>query len=215
MITQLKIAELLCTRLCHDLTGPIGAMANGAEFLADEGFDMQAQAIDLIGSSAAQAVARLQFYRKAYGRINDSGEANIEELKKTAGDFFAGTRVIIDWADNYTDASGVSISYKMGRLLLNMLIISSASLIGGGTITIRLLNDGQFKKIELTSSGAKIKWEAETETILNGHVAIESLTPKNVQIELTRMLANEIEAGLAWSVKENSVELCASKPISI
>ena len=64
MVSELKFAELLCTRLCHDLTGPIGAIANGAEFLSDEGFDMQGQAIELISSSAAQAVSRLQFYRK-------------------------------------------------------------------------------------------------------------------------------------------------------
>src|ERR1700743_3868637 len=116
MIKELQMAELLCTRLCHDLTGPIGAIANGAEFLSDEGFDLQGQAVELITSSATQAVSRLQFYRKAYGRINDDGEANLAEQKKIANDFFAGGKVTLDWPDMHTDALNVSVSYKMGRL---------------------------------------------------------------------------------------------------
>ena len=49
MTDQLRMAELLCTRLCHDLTGPIGAVNNGAEFLSEEGFNLQNQAVELIG----------------------------------------------------------------------------------------------------------------------------------------------------------------------
>jgi histidine phosphotransferase ChpT len=54
VIPELKLAELLCTRLCHDLTGPIGAVSNGAEFLSDEGFELQGQAVELIVSSAGR-----------------------------------------------------------------------------------------------------------------------------------------------------------------
>src|ERR1700735_3589316 len=123
MIPHLKLAELLCTRLCHDLTGPIGAIANGAEFLnGEDGAKMQDMAVELINTSAAQAVSRLQFYRRAYGRINDDGEANLDSLRKIVSDFFAGGKVIIDWPDTHTHASGVAISYKMGRLLINLLI---------------------------------------------------------------------------------------------
>ena len=76
MIDELRMAELLCTRLCHDLTGPIGAVSNGAEFLSEEGFNMQGQAVELITSSAFSAVTRLQFYRMAYGKVRDHGEAS-------------------------------------------------------------------------------------------------------------------------------------------
>ena len=53
MIAETKLAEMLCTRLCHDLTGPIGAVNNGAEFLDEEGFDMQNEAVQLIVTSVA------------------------------------------------------------------------------------------------------------------------------------------------------------------
>jgi histidine phosphotransferase ChpT len=76
-----KLAEMIATRLCHDLTGPIGAVNNGAEFLDEEGFDMQNQAVQLILSSAHEAVNRLQFYRQAYGRVGDTGEASLSDKK--------------------------------------------------------------------------------------------------------------------------------------
>src|ERR1700735_5418481 len=105
MIEELRIAEMLCTRLCHDLTGPIGAVNNGAEFLSEEGFNMQGQALELIASSAFSAVARLQFYRIAYGRVKEQGEAPLAEYQRMAKDFFKDSKVELDWPDQYTDAS--------------------------------------------------------------------------------------------------------------
>ena len=83
-----KLAEMIATRLCHDLTGPIGAVNNGAEFLDEEGFDMQNEAVQLIVSSAHEAVNRLQFYRQAYGRVGEMGEASLSEKKQLTVDFF-------------------------------------------------------------------------------------------------------------------------------
>src|SRR5476649_361754 len=102
MIDELRMAELLCTRLCHDLTGPIGAVNNGAEFLSEEGFNLQGQAVELITSSAASAVARLQFYRFAYGRVKDQGEASLADSQRLGSDFFTGGKVALDWPDQYT-----------------------------------------------------------------------------------------------------------------
>lgn len=207
MIPQLKLAELLCTRLCHDLTGPIGALSNGAEFLSDEGFDLQGQAIELINSSAQQAVSRLQFYRKAYGRINDDGEANLAELQKVSTEFFTGSKVILDWPDSDAEASGVSISYKMGRLLLNLLIISSATLLRGGDLAIRISAADNVKTVTINGTGKLVKWDKEIEDTLSGKVDLAALTPKTVQAELTRLLAEEISVTLSWQATESSFEV--------
>ncbi len=214
LVQELKLAELLCTRLCHDLTGPIGALANGAEFLSDEGFDLQGQAIELINSSASQAVSRLQFYRKAYGRINEDGEADLSEKKKIAEDFFAGSKVKLDWPDTHTAASGVSVSYKMGRLLLNLLIIVSATLLRGGTLSIRITAEEHAKEIRVSSNGTSIKWDKEIEEVLLGQVTLENLLPKTVQAELTRLLTKEIGAELSWQVSETAVECVLRQPIN-
>jgi histidine phosphotransferase ChpT len=64
---DLRVVELLAARLCHDLIGPVAAIGNGAELLADEEPDFLQDAIALVGESARKANRRLQFYRFAYG----------------------------------------------------------------------------------------------------------------------------------------------------
>jgi len=174
---------------------------------------LQGQAIELINSSAAQAVSRLQFYRKAYGRINDDGEADLSEQKKIAEDFFAGGKIALDWPDRHTSASGVSVSYKMGKLLLNLIIIVSATLLRGGTLSVRLAAEEGAKEITVTAAGASIKWDKEIEETLSGRITMEHLAPKTVQAELTRLLTRELGASLSWHMTETSAELVLRQPV--
>ncbi|HEU5048658.1 MAG TPA: histidine phosphotransferase family protein [Rickettsiales bacterium] len=213
MIPQLKLAELLCTRLCHDLTGPIGAIANGTEFLSEETGKMQEQAIELIGSSAAQAVARLQFYRKAYGRINDDGEVNLESLRKTTADLFTGSKITLDWPDAHLESSGIPVSYKMGRILLNLVIIASATLLRGGTLSVRLAADDNSKTVQVRAEGKSIKWDSEIEQALSQDLSLEALNPKNVQANLTRLLAQEIDSQLGWHATEDTFTISSSRKL--
>ena len=210
MIAETKLAEMLCTRLCHDLTGPIGAVNNGAEFLGEEGFDMQNEAIQLILNSAHEAVNRLQFYRQAYGRVSDSGEACLADKKQLAEHFFSGTKLKLDWPDTHTDASGISISQKMSRLILNMLVITAACLIRGGTISVRItLNEAGDKTIAITGQGETIKCDPETAMILEGEGQDSMLSPKTAQPFLTRKLAEEVGADLTLAVKGDAIACTA------
>mgnify|MGYP000216833971 CR=1 FL=1 len=203
---ELRMAELLCTRLCHDLTGPIGAVNNGAEFLSEEGFNMQGQAVELIVSSAFSAVSRLQFYRLAYGNVKESGEANLADKKKLAADFFAGSKITLDWPDTDADASGVSISLKTSRLVFNLLIMASAALIRGGVIAVRVhLDAGGAKHVTVSAKSPHIKWEKEITDILEGRLPPEELSAKNVQAQLTRYFADDLNATLLHKVSEDEV----------
>ena len=200
MLEELHMAELLCTRLCHDLTGPIGAVNNGAEFLSEEGFNLQDQAVELIITSAFSAVTRLQFYRMTYGVVRDHGEASLTEKKKLASDFFADTKVALDWPDSHTDALGISISLKMSRLIFNLLVVASGALIRGGTISVRITqDDAGGKVIAVTANGPNLKWDLEMGKALAGEVTVAELTPKNVQAYLTRRFVEELGANLTVS----------------
>jgi len=203
---QLRMAELLCTRLCHDLTGPIGAVNNGAEFLAEEGFNMQNQAVELIVSSAFSAVSRLQFYRLAYGNVKESGEANLADKQKMAIDYFAGSKITLDWPDTQTDASGVSVSLKMARLIFNLLIMASACLIRGGVISVRIsLGADGNKHVVVNAKGSHVKWEPEVTQILDDKIKDEDLSPKNVQAQLTRYFADDLGVSLGHRASEEEV----------
>lgn len=213
MNNNLQMAELLCTRLCHDLTGPIGAVNNGAEFLKEEGFDLQSQAVELIVSSAFSAVSRLQFYRMAYGLVKNHGEANLAEKKKVAADFFTGSKITLDWPETHTDASGVSISLKMSRVIYNLLIIASGALIRGGEISVRLAKDDLSRKIiTVGARGVNLKWDSEVEKILANESFDGELTAKNVQLYLTKQYADDLSAVIEWKVGADELVLQVTQP---
>lgn len=211
MPSELKIAELLCTRLCHDLTGPIGAVNNGAEFLSEEGFDMQGQAVELIISSAAEAVSRLQFYRMAYGKVNDQGEASLDDKKKRIEEFFKGTRLSLDWPDSNTDASGISVSNKMARILLNMVIVAASTLLKGGRISVQIADGASQKILKVRGQGEAVKVDPAIAGVLTGN-AMEDISPKTVQLYLTRKLADEIGAAIALDTPDGGFELTLTQP---
>ena len=212
MNRELRMAELLCTRLCHDLTGPIGAVNNGAEFISEDGFNMQNDAVDLIVSSAFSAVARLQFYRFAYGRVKDSGEASLSEKKCLVEDYFQGSQVTLDWPDEYTDASGISVSSKMVRLLFNLVIIASGGLLKGGTVSIRFQEtDAKEKQLSVEARGEVVKWEPDAQAVLENKVDISKITPKEVQMYLTAQLADELGAALAVEASADSLCFVATQ----
>ncbi|MGE0755128.1 MAG: histidine phosphotransferase family protein [Alphaproteobacteria bacterium] len=208
------MAELLCTRLCHDLTGPIGAVSNGAEFLSEEGFNMQGQAMELIISSSFSAVTRLQFYRMAYGRVKEQGEANLGDKQKLAMDYFAGSKITLDWPDSHTDSAAISISQKMSRLICNMLIIASGTLIRGGNIAVRLSQDDATlgKKVEVLVGGQGLKWEKIVEQILAGDKDAIEMDTKNVQIFLSRAYADELGARFNCVLNGESLSLSVIQP---
>jgi len=210
----LHMAELLCTRLCHDLTGPIGAVNNGAEFLSEEGFNLQGQAVELIISSANAAVVRLQFYRMAYGIVRDHGEASLADKKKMAVDFFADTKITLDWPDSHTDAAGISVSVKMARLIFNLLVVASSALIRGGSIAVRISQDeAHGKHITMTSAGPNLKWDPDLAKVFSGDLATSELNAKNVQAYLTKRFAQEIDAMLTFTASDEKLVIELVQPV--
>ena len=215
MISEIKLAEMLCTRLCHDLTGPIGAVNNGAEFLAEEGFDMQNEAMQLVVSSAHEAVNRLQFYRQAYGRVNDHGEASLSEKKQLATEFFATTKLKLDWPDAYTDASGISVSQKMARLLINLMMIVQGAMIRGGTLSVQVGETDQTREFTLSAAGETVKLEAEMLAILKGEGDASMLSPKTAQAFLAAKLAGELDANISLNVEGGHLQITARQNVSV
>ncbi|MBN66434.1 MAG: hypothetical protein CMM94_02565 [Rickettsiales bacterium] len=215
MITELKLTEMLCTRLCHDLTGPIGAVNNGIEFMQDDAFDMQDQALELIVGSAQEASNRLQFYRQAYGRINESGEADLQQLRSVAEAFFSTSKISLDWADQYTDPSVMSVSMKMGRLLLNLMIISAGSLLKGGSIVVKLESDQHVRHVEVIAQGDVVKLDEECHQLLRADTPVERLTPKTSQPYLTKQIVKDLVAELTVELSDGALRLVVEQKDSL
>ena len=92
------LLSLLCSKLCHDLVGPISAFDNGVEILEDENDPaMRKQAVELLAHSAELAANRLKFMRLAFGAAGGDGVAiNLSKTRQTASDFLADGRGELD-----------------------------------------------------------------------------------------------------------------------
>lgn len=178
----LKLAELLCARLCHDLAGPIGAVATGAELLSDEdelNGDMANEALALLSSSAATAGARLKFLRTALG--NASGALSAAALRDLVEGFIAGVDgVVLDWRageDGRWEGERV-------KLLLNLVLLARDCLPRGGEIAI---HGGIEGVLEVRANG-KNAAPGESAEALKAVSSLE-LGPRGAQGYYAAMLA--------------------------
>ena len=125
----LRVAELLAARLCHDLIGPVAAVGNGAELLADDDPEFVRDAVALVGESARKANRRLQFYRFAYG-YSGGGIAG-PPPHQLAADFFAEGPIACDYG-----AAAQALPAEQQKLACNMLLIAAEPLSRGGRLTL-------------------------------------------------------------------------------
>lgn len=213
MVNDFELMEQLLARFCHDLSGPIGAVNNGVEFLQEEKGDMREQATKLIASSAGEAVARLQFYRQAFGIVPIKGEANLQRIKLLTESLLANTKIKLDWPDEHVTHQGF-VGHKFGKLMMNLFIVCFQSLIYGGTMSVSLFRPADSTSAigtKIHGSADQIKIDPEVAKILQkGHdISVDELNSRNVQPLFLVRLAHYIKADVTCDYHEKSLTLTA------
>ena len=156
---DLELAALLCSRLCHDLVSPVGAVINGVEVMEeDDDPEMLEHAVKLIASSAESASAKLKFLRIAFGSASTMGdEMSVDELQKLSTDVIPTPRISMEWS-----IGASSLPKDRTRLLLNMILISFDTLPRGGVITV----GGSGETLEITCDGTGARMDEEVEALM-------------------------------------------------
>jgi histidine phosphotransferase ChpT len=206
-LTPLDLAALLCSRVCHDVISPVGAIINGLEVLdGEEDEEMRVVAMKLIKKSAASASARLQFCRLAFGAAGSFG-ASIDtgDAEKVARDIFASDRTILQWTAPRRLASRNSV-----KLLLNLCLIAAGSIPRGGVITVDLSNDESAMTIRVEAKGANAKLSHSAGDILTNAFPTEAIDGHSIQLYFTTLLARECQATLSVSTAQDVVTLTAA-----
>ncbi len=150
----LDLAALLCSRVCHDLVSPVGAIVNGMEVLEETGDEStKAFALDLIKRSAGQASARLQFCRMAFGAAGSAGaEIDLGEAEAVARGFIEDDKIALSWL-----LPRLLMPKNRVKLLLNMLVLAVTTVPRGGTITVEDTAGEPAKGFRVSAAGSAMR----------------------------------------------------------
>ncbi len=204
MVIDLKAAQLLASRLCHDLVGPLGAVNAGVELIGEESGgglnEPLEEALALIGSSAGEAAARLSFFRFAFGSGgfgDGSPAAHMKYAEAIARDFLAGGRVILDW--EFSEAAGPEIPLAGVKLLLNMVLLGADALPRSGGLTVTAAGQGYGYRLGVLAVGDGARLGAASLALLGpdpDEKTLESLDAGTVVAHFAAAQAQALGAAL-------------------
>ncbi len=149
-LESLDLAALLCSRVCHDVISPVGAIVNGLEVLEDDNdLSMREFALELIGKSARQASARLQFARLAFGAAGSAGASiDLGDAEQVARGMFQDDKISFAWS-----APRLLFPKNRVKLLLNLIMIAITAIPRGGSISANVSGDAEKCEFVLKRKG--------------------------------------------------------------
>jgi len=195
---DLRLAEMLASRLCHDLVNPIGAVANGVELMSEFCDTMQKDALDLVASSADSAMRRIAFFRVAYGNAGHDEGRSVQEVRGLVEGFLAGGKVKLDWPAKPEDAA-VGLPRSGLKLLAAMVVLAAESLPRGGGLAVSV-DPPAGASLVATGAGARIESSVASVLAVLGSGATpdpDALDPKCVGAAYAGRLAASIGAKIA------------------
>jgi histidine phosphotransferase ChpT len=205
---ELRVVEILCSRLCHDLISPVSAINNGVELIEEMGEEVREEALELIGFSGEQLARRLQALRLAFGAALSSGNVGFPQVREAALGLFKEAKVKLDWPVGLL--SGSEEVAGLAKSLINIVLMMDEALSRGGLISVKE-GDGAF--VEIHASGENARLDGEVKRALLGDLTEAELTPRTVASYL-----------LARYMRDNSLQLgvqempghliCRIEPIS-
>ncbi|GEC15120.1 histidine phosphotransferase ChpT [Nitrobacter winogradskyi] len=181
----LELAALLCSRVCHDLISPVGAIVNGLEVLDDDPKpDDREFALDLIRKSARTASARLQFCRLAFGAAGSpSAQIDLGDAQNIAKGHFEDGKITLAW-----NLPRLLLPKNRVKLLLNLLVIAQQTIPRGGVLTVDPLGEGETMGFQITAAGLNARVsQPVAELLASGSTG--AVDAHAVQPYYTRLLA--------------------------
>ncbi|MEP0520064.1 MAG: histidine phosphotransferase family protein [Hyphomicrobiales bacterium] len=202
-LSALDLSALLCSRVCHDVVGSVGAISNGLEVLDEENdVEMRQIAGDLVRKSAAQASAKLTFSRIAFGAAGSAGaEIDLDDARDKAEQMIAFEKANLVW-----DMPRAIRPKNEVKLLLNLILIALSAVPRGGNITVSREGENGLKLI-CDGRAARIPQHSELfETLPE---SLEGVDAHSVQPIYAALLADACNLKVSFSANEEIVEIRA------
>jgi len=202
----LDLAALLCSRVCHDLISPVGAIMNGLEVM-EEGKDEETSqfAMDLIKKSAKTASAKLQFCRLAFGAAGSAGaQIDTGDAEKVARGLIEDERFKVAW-----NLPRVLLAKNRVKLLLNMLLLAAQAIPRGGQLVVDPVGEGDATGFRITVTGTNAKVPQAIPGLLSATPGEHAIDAHAIQPFYTGMLAKNCGLTVSMAVEGDAVVVAA------
>ena len=208
-LDPLDLSALLCSRVCHDVISPVGAIVNGLEVLEEDNDpSMRDFALDLIRKSAHQASARLQFARLAFGAAGSAGAAiDLGDAEAVAKGMFQDDKITLTWS-----SPRVLMPKNRVKLLLNLVMLATNAIPRGGSIDVTVIvGEGDEPSFTLSARGLNARIPAHSEALLRAEPESGVVDAHAIQIFYTGLVARAAEMAISMSIEGDTVVISAER----
>jgi histidine phosphotransferase ChpT len=207
-LEALDLAALLCSRVCHDLISPTGAIVNSLEVLEEKESDEETKtfALDLIKRSARTASARLQFCRIAFGAAGSrAAQIDLGDAEGMARGFLDDDKTKLAW-----NLPRALMPKNRVKLLLNMLVIAVATIPRGGTLTVDPVGEGEAMGFRITAAGPNARIPQALPALLEGRSESGTVDAHAIQPFYTGLLAKACGTGVTLAPEGEAIVVAAA-----
>ena len=204
-LESLDLAALLCSRVCHDLISPVGAVVNGIEVMEDDADEQtKAFAVELIKKSATTASARLQFCRIAFGAAGSAGAAiDTGDAEGVARGMMEDDKTKLTW-----NLPRVLLPKNRVKLLLNLLLLAGGTIPRGGSLAVEPIGEGDTMGFKITSTGLNARIAQAVPSLVAGETD-NPVDAHAIQPFYTGLLARACQMSVTLAPEGESIVLTA------
>lgn len=204
------LAALLCSRLCHDMLSPVGALSNGIELLRDERDpEMRHRCMELLEQSARISADKLKFFRLAYGAAGGFGDTVPTQEPRDLVQGLVGDngRIVLQWAVAEPELAKPAV-----KVLLNLAAIGIDALPRGGQLDIGAERRDGATEIAVRAAGQKIAFDRSIGQALEGSLPLNELSGRTAPAHMIRLIAEEAGGGVQYALGDDSLVMGAVLP---
>lgn len=205
---ETQLASLLCSKICHDIINPVGAIVNGLEVLSDDdNGDMRDIAMDILWKSAVRTSSLLKFTRLAFGAAGSAGSAlDLGEIKDVASGYVITDKITMEW----TSPMG-QLAKDDAKFLLNLIMIAPSAIVFGGNIAIVIGENLETPEFTITATGRKARIPENIEALCAGEIEPEDIDARKIQPYFCGMIGRSVGAEIKFSaINEDTVVFSAA-----
>jgi histidine phosphotransferase ChpT len=205
-IEALDLAALLCSRVCHDLISPVGAIVNGLEVLEEsKDEETKAFAMDLIQKSSRTASAKLQFCRIAFGAAGSAGaQIDTGDAENISRGFLEDEKTKLTW-----NLSRALLPKNRVKLLLNLLLVAAQTIPRGGRLTVEPVGAGENMGFKIDAAGTNAKVPPAVAALLAGDAGEGALDAHRIQPFYASLLAQACGLRATMAMEGDAVVVSA------